>query len=328
MQKPSYRLKLGPTTVDSSIDWAPVAVDITVVKDMDVPIDILNVCLVGTNQLKIQRGDTASLELGSNGTLVRVMEGKVDNTSLTFTTAVISVFSAFSQLAHLRANEVYLDRQAGDIVKDLAQKAGVDIAENQAGINLPAYVVNQEKNAYEHCRELAEKCGFDLYCDTEGKLVFKKFNKRRGDHTLRFAIDILSVDTFFTEPPYDGVTVYGESPASSLGADTWSWFTKDFSSSRGSAGIEGGLLIRDPSIRVKESATTYSEAKLRQFKSRTTSGRITVLGKPEVKLGDAIEIKDCPNQEINNIFQVRSLRHLLDKEDGFITEIGFCGLGG
>jgi hypothetical protein len=327
MQQPAYRLRLGSTTVDSSVDKVPEVVELAVTKDMDVPIDILNVNLAGTSQLKIQRGDRVSLELGNNGALVQVMEGKVEDSSLTLTMVDVIAFSVFSQLVRLKVGEVYLKRQAGDIVKDLAQKAGVDIAEAQAGINLPVYTVNQEKNAYEHCRELAEKCGFDLYCNAEGKLVFKKFVKTKGDHTLSYGIDVLSIETFSWAPPYEGVTVYGESPASSQGADTWSWFTKDFSSSSGSAGKKDGLLIQDPSIRVKEAAATYAEAKLTQLKRRSISGRATVLGKPQIKLGDAIEIKDCPNQDANGIFQVRSLRHLLNKEEGFISEIGLCGLG-
>jgi phage protein D len=326
MHKPAYLLRLGATTIDSTVDKVPQVVELAVMRDMDVPIDILNVNLAGINQLKAQKGDGASLELGNNGTLVQVMAGKVEDVSLTFTGVVVSVVGIFSQLVHLRVDKVYLESQAGDIVRDLAQQAGIDVAEAQAGINFPSYTVNRGKNAYEHCHELAGKCGFDLYCNAERKLVFKKFIKTRGDHTLTYGIDVLSIDAFREAPFYDGVTVYGESPASLQGADTWNWFTKDFSNSSGSAGEKGGLLIQDPSIRVREAAATYAEAKLAWSKRMSVSGRATVLGKPEVKLGDAIEIKDCPNQDINGTFQIRSVRHLLNKEEGFVSEIGFCGL--
>ncbi len=327
MQEPAYRLKVGSSTVDAAVDKAPAVFELALIKDMDVPIDVLSVHLAGTDQFKVQRGDKASLELGSKGALAQVMEGKVEESVLTFTTGEITIFSPFSELVNLRVDEVYLGRKAGDIVSELAQKASVDVAEAQGGINFPAYAINQGKNAYEHCRELADKCGFDLYCNEEGKLVFKKFAKTRGDHTLTYGTDIISIDAFLKVPFYDGVTVYGESPASSQGNDTWSWFTRDFSSSNGSAGKKGGLLIQDPSIRVKEAAATYAESKLKQFKKMSVSGKITALGSSGVKLGDAIEIKGCPEKEINGVFQVRSLRHLLNKEEGFITEIGFCGLG-
>ena len=51
------------------------------------------------------------------------------------------------------------------------------------------------------------------------------------------------------------------------------------------------------------------------------------IGRPEVKLGDAIRLRGVPDDDANGSFQVRSVAHRLRKDTGFTTEIGFRGAG-
>jgi hypothetical protein len=64
------------------------------------------------------------------------------------------------------------------------------------------------------------------------------------------------------------------------------------------------------------------------LKDRATFGRLRLLGNPQVKLADAIEIKNAWKPELNGIFKVTSVRHIYNKADGFVTLAGFSGKGG
>jgi phage protein D len=56
---------------------------------------------------------------------------------------------------------------------------------------------------------------------------------------------------------------------------------------------------------------------------RAVRGRVLTIGRPQVKLGDAIQLRGVPDDDANGNFQVRSITHRLRKDTGFTTEIGF-----
>jgi hypothetical protein len=47
------------------------------------------------------------------------------------------------------------------------------------------------------------------------------------------------------------------------------------------------------------------------------------VGRPEVQLGDAIQLRVVPDASLNKTFQVRTITHRITKRGGFTTEIGF-----
>jgi hypothetical protein len=103
--------------------------------------------------------------------------------------------------------------------------------------------------------------------------------------------------------------------------------TKSFADYCGEAGTGTELQIEDAAIKTKAAADAYAQGKLTAISKRATSGTLKVLGAPNVKLGDAIEIKEMPDSAMNGIFQVRSVSHLLSKSTGFVTTIGWIGIG-
>ena len=73
---------------------------------------------------------------------------------------------------------------------------------------------------------------------------------------------------------------------------------------------------------------SLAAAKLGAIKDQSTWGRLKILGNPAVKLADAIEIQDAPKPELNGLFKVTEVRHVLNKQAGYLTYIGFTGQGG
>lgn len=324
--QPSYKASIASTTIDSAKAISGRLLSIFVEKSMDTPADKFEIALA-IDELKIKIDDRAAIELGYADKLTKVFEGIVDRIIPNITHVSIEGLSPFASLLTLRKDTTRLSQKSGDIVRYLAGEAGIEIATAEEGFELPYYVIDSRKNAYEHCFELAKKNGFDLYCNEDGKLVFKKFAKTRADHTFTYAKNLLSLQVFSSDILYEGIEVYGESPVSSKGNDTWCWFIKDFTPNKGSEGKkEKTLLIQDSIIRTKNAALAYAQAKLKALKNASLSGSAIIPGNSEVKLGDAVEFKDSPRDELNQVFQIRRIRHMLNKSLGFITEIGFSGI--
>lgn len=328
MQRPSYKISIGSTTIDSEKPSSGRLVSIFTEKSMATPADVFEIVLGVSSGLQINKTDKISIELGYSEKLIKVFSGSVDRITPDINHIVVSGFSPFAALLSLRKNITRLNQKSGEIVSYLANEAGIDISRVDDGFELPYYVIDSGKNAYEHFIGLAKRNDFDLYCDEEGKLVFRKFSKTRADHTFTYAKNILSIQVNSSNPFYEGVEIYGESPIDSKGKDTWCWYTRDFAPNKGSEGKkEKSLIIQDSIIRTKDSATAYAQAKLNFMKKSLVSGYAIVPGDPNIKLGDAVEFKGCPQGDLNQLFQVRQVRHTLDKDSGFRTEIGFCGTG-
>jgi hypothetical protein len=88
------------------------------------------------------------------------------------------------------------------------------------------------------------------------------------------------------------------------------------------------LAIQDGAVRTKDAADTAAAARLGAITDQAARGRLTLLGRPTLKLGDAIDIKNVPKTELNGLFKVTSVRHVYTKRAGFLTYVGFSGQGG
>jgi phage protein D len=317
MLKPVYKLTIGTTAVDSDSDIAAPVVSIQVEVDMDVPASRLAVTLGNANGLTIAEGDPISVELGYAGEgTSAVLEGTVRAAKSDVTTCQVEGLSPMTALLDLHLHQTYEKQTAGDIVSDLAGQAGLAMGDAQDGIEFPVYVVDDSKNGYEHARILAKKCGFDLYLDTENKLMFKPFEKTSADHTFEYGVNILDGKRRQEKPAYQRVEVWG---------DAVSWLTKSPGDFMGQAGSgEPLLLIKDRSIRTKAAAETSAQAQLQWIERHAHTGTVTVLGAPEVKLGDAIEIKGM--SDADGTYQVRRVHHRLSKTGGFVTTVGWMSL--
>ena len=277
----------------------------------------------------IKPGDPITIELTSGDASDKVMTAEVECINSSFGQTKITGRMGMQKLANTRLNLVYENQTLNQIVSDLAGQASVSTGQIETGSNYPYLVVHESKNLLKHILELAMREGMDLYFDTDNKLTVKKFNKSNADHTFYYGIDILDLQLFNHQPTSEHILIYGESPASNQGADTWHWLTKDLQPFQGEVG-EGikTLSIQDSAVRTKDAADRQAIAKLGAMKDQSTRGKLKILGNPTVKLGDAIEIKSAPKPELNGLFKVTSVRHIFNKRDGYLTFIDFTGQGG
>jgi phage protein D len=278
--------------------------------------------------VKVATGDAASLALGYGTSLTNVFSGTVDGIEPDLGYLRIRALSGIADLLRLRVNQVYENQSAGQIVSDLASQAGLTTGRLQDGLDLPFLVVDDSRSAYHWCRDLAERVGFDLYVTPAGELAFAAFDKTAADHQFTYARDVLSLRVTNLAPSFASVEVWGESPASSKGGESAGWLTRDFSRFVGRAGQGTVLRVSDPAVRTQDAAAAAANGRLAALTRQAVFGEAVVLGKAEVKLGDAVTFNDAPDERLKGVLQVKRVVHQFTKTDGFTTRLDLWGGGG
>lgn len=345
MLKPAYKLSIGrkagntPSLLGATsgvlgggkiIDTtdepqASTVVDLTVALDMDAPADSFTLVMGQVGSFRVSRDNEVTIELGyaDNGQLIQVMVGGVVSVAPGLTTSRVVGHSAAETLLHTFVDKTYESKTAAQIVRDLADQAEVDVATADDGITFPAYVIDGRRNLYRHMRDLADLSGFDLYLNADNELVFEKFTGGNTIHVFEYAKHIVALEVLHTIPSAAQVEAWGESPGGGP-EEAWAWLTKDFSGSKGTAGSgEPKFLLERPALRTGAAARTAAGAAQTRIQRRSIRGRLLISGRPEVKLGDAIRLRDVPEENLNQTFQVRSVTHRLSKRGGFTTTVGF-----
>ena len=278
---------------------------------------------------EITPGDAMTVELTAGEINEQVITAEVQSVWSTLERTLITGVTAMHKLSQTRLNQIYENQSLSQIVSDLANQTGVSTGQIDTGSTYSYLVVHESQNLLEHIRLLALRDGMDVYVDTDNKLTVNAFNKSSADHIFRYGMEILDLQISISNPVVNRVRVSGESPSSNQGTDTWPWLVKDISSFQSEAGDGGRLLvIQDGTVRTKDAADSLAAAKLGAIKDQSTRGQLKILGNPAVKLADAIEIRDAPKPELNGLFKVTEVRHVLNKRDGFLTYVAFSGQGG
>lgn len=266
---------------------------------------------------------------GSGGGPPLVFTGTVTAIEPALASLQVRALNGGAKLQALRVWEMVESQTAGDIVSDLASRAGVTTGAVEGGVSLPAYVLDGRRHAYQHIAVLAQLCGFDAYLTPEDELIFAPFTKTTADHTVVYADDVLELCLEDGAPTVKQVAVIGESPASSQGQETWHWLASDWSSYVGKAGSgDPVLLLQARAARTQEAAQAWADSLLDRATRGARRGTLDLLGRAEIKVGDAVAMTGAPTEALNGLYQVVAVRHRLDRAAGFLTTLDLIGAGG
>jgi len=153
MLTPAYKLTIGNKVIDTTDEpKASTVVDLKVVLDLDTPADVFTFELGNVGSFRPARDDETKIELGyaDNGGFTQVMKGTVETSEPNLTTTRVAGFSGADALLRTFVEQTYESKTAGAIVRDLADKAGLQVGTAEAGITFPAYVVDGRRSVYLH----------------------------------------------------------------------------------------------------------------------------------------------------------------------------------
>jgi phage protein D len=312
--RPQFALSIGGLSSDTA---SPVGLPVRIVvdRDMDTPADALRILFGQT--VDVTPGDPVELSLGYDEVEV-AFTGTVTDVRPSLTGAEVRALGGTLALMRLRTSAGYERRDAGAIVSDLANQAGMDTGTIDAGEVLPAYSVDKSVSGYTHAHALAVRFGFELYADREGKLMFHAPEAQGSAATYTYGRDVLSLAGTSRQADLQPA-VGGESPASDSGENTVHWLTID--ELKGAAADGSAALVLDPAARTQDLADRFA-AGLATVEQRTRQAiRLRVLGRPQAELGELVGADGDLAEGLTGSGYVRSLRHVLDVRTGWTTEL-------
>ncbi|WP_163541336.1 hypothetical protein [Occultella kanbiaonis] len=337
MLRPAYRLTIGDQVIDTTVEpKASTVVEIVVRSDLGTPADEVTIVAGQVGALTAVPGADARVELGysdADPALVVVFTGTVVAVEPDLRTTRIIAHSRADALLRTRMDRTFEDTTAGDVVRALADAAGVTVARADAGPSLHAYVVDGRRDACRHVRDLAALAGVDTYFTPDGELVFEAFGGTRSVHVLRYGEHVLEADLTRIRPVAGTVTAFGESPGGSRGDESWAWLTKDFTSFAGTSGTDAPtLLLERGSLRTAAGAATAAQALAEHLAATAVTGRVRIQGRPQLALGALVRLEDFPDRPDAGVpdgnHQVSAVEHRLEKTHGFTTDVWLRSLVG
>ena len=106
------------------------------------------------------------------------------------------------------------------------------------------------------------------------------------------------------------------------GETTAHWLTANDSDYRGSAGSgTPGHLVLGPVARTKDLADRFAAGRLALAARKGHEVRLTVLGRPQIDLGDSVASSDHADELLNASGYVRAIHHRFGENWGFVTDL-------
>jgi hypothetical protein len=262
-------------------------------------------------------GSTASLEV--NGTLV--FTGTVEDVETKGVRQLeITARDAATELKNESVTQVYREPTAEQVIRDVADKAGVTIGE----IDVPPEELLlrcSERPAANVIQDVTRLADAIWYIDEANELVVTT-SPEPAEHTLEKLKPETSAGLYAA--PYTRVRVYASTPISSTSpARTGGVGARPLLPSepiQATVGDDDGATYtaRPASVQTYQQAENYARKLLTEFQSQRGQGEIISLGREEIRPFDVIQLPplgDSPE------YIVAELEHSISNSEGFLTRI-------
>ncbi len=310
-------------------------------RDMDVPADSLRLDL--SERSGIALDDDISLELGHDGDNETVFSGKVVRLRPALDGVTVYALGRMNSLLNLHTAATYEGQTPGAIARDLIGQAGLEAGTVDDGPTLPRFAIDKRLNAYTHLKSLADRLGYELYANRDGAIMFHALGDAAGldaagggllaaaasavsallgggGEGYQFGRHLVASRLDSRPPAWGSVLVGGESPMSSQGDSAAHWLTVKDTDFQGRAGSDDPqALLLDLAARSKDLADRFAAGQLAVAQRMAKQVGLTVLGRPQVDLGDSLRVSDVPDDLFNGQGYVRFIQHRFGDEWGYLT---------
>lgn len=207
MLKPLLSLILGSLKYDSH------AIKTSVFLGLLPHVNRVEISFPGTVEIGASTGDEASLEMLSDGDMIRVLTGRISSIHKRLhTSQVLLVDSAFA-LANTRTAATYTKQDAGTIIRNLASDSDVDSRTIEADLPLASYVAHQNATTAEHVTRLTALSGCIAFISAEGDLNVIKRPTGQADSALLYGRELIHYHATENAGPRDQLVLIGNGPA-------------------------------------------------------------------------------------------------------------------
>lgn len=342
--QPTFSIQIGSLT-STSVNAVGGPVWMEIDRRMDTPVDALRMGWMTRSDMALD--DLVTIQLGHDDTNETVFVGQVAMVRPTLAGFELYALGKLRALVQARRAAVYDHQTVGQIVTDCIQQAGLTAGSVSSGPTLPRYAIDYRLSLYGHLRQLANRLGYELYGDRQGQVMCQPLGAAAnldagalgavagglsaiaggGSEGYRFGQQVLQA-TGMHRLASGGVQVGGESPMSRQGDTKAHWLTTKDTDLLGTSGSGASTrLILDPAARTKDLADRFAAGYRATGDRALHQVRLWVLGRPQVDLGDPINLADHPDAALNGEGYLRGVRHRFNSTVGFVTELTVA-LGG
>lgn len=302
--------------------------------------DIVDVFCWPSSKLKdVAVGATLTVALGPKDGEADVLTGEVSGVRLTPDGVALEGLAGSVALSRTYTSQSFIGLTIADIVKQLAQAAGVDVDGASGDTNLSAYAIDDRRSAWAHINDLARLIGADVTTTEAGKLKFiappagaggglggagaSIASQAAGAATsllggtgatgLRYGANVLDWRAATRKAP-DTAAVAAYGSASSSGSDKWHWLQSTLSAAGSGSTMLGYALA------TQDGATAAADANTARAKRATRRTRVTVVGDPKLRPGQTTQIADIPGDGGGDL-RIIAVEHVLDSEGGLVSHL-------
>jgi hypothetical protein len=296
----------------------------------------------GTDCAPLAPGDPVTVDLDSGGGMVRVFTGQVEESRISEKGQQVLALDNISLLREKEVEALYEDTSLTDLIKDLLRRIEVKPGDICPGPEVPLYLVHRRPDLHNHLHQLAEICGADIYCTGDGKLHVAAPGQGVEEHIYTSGVNVLHLELYQKQLPYDSVEVAGEGAGSSLSEDKAHWLNTEVATVCGQAALdeEGAVTtgslggkpryVREGALRSTEASEMSAKARMIWLASRLIGGRMQVYDAAAVMPGHTIRLKSLPEKHAAGqllahgyTLRVRRVCHQLSAENGLVTQLEF-----
>ncbi|MBS0371084.1 MAG: hypothetical protein JSS57_18020 [Proteobacteria bacterium] len=339
----AYQVQIGSVLASSKASESQrQLLQLCVDLNMDGPGAACSIELADSNVAPPSAGDTVTVKLDVGDGVQTVFTGMLADSVARATGQTLIAHGAIADLGRHEVEGTYDSVSADFIIKDLIGKIGASAGTISTGPDLSGWALHRGPTALGHLRRLAVLCGADLYADGDGKIHCTAPKNGAADHRFKFGETVIQLAIHKCSPAFDSIEVWGEGAASAKGADKAHWLSTDLAGVSAKAAVDSdgqvqaGKLgarpfrLREGALRSGEAVEAVAKAWATSLAARLLGGSLEVFATPKVQPGDLVSIDGLPADHAaanllgqGGMLRVRHVRHLLDRQRGTLTRLGF-----
>jgi hypothetical protein len=314
VSSPSYALQLG------SQRWTEQLVALRLELERAPRVDCLSLQLPAAAPLAAALGDGATLTLDSGEQREVVFTGVITSIVRSFDAIYVRALDAGGTLARYRPATTYEQLKVSTLISSLAADAGVDVGTLDAGPDLPFYVADPSRTAWEHVARLAALGGALARVSSDNQVQSIVVDATAAELALRYGRELLSLDWNQQLSAADSWTVAGEAGAGDASAPEALRPTNDFfAGNRPDGPTLGKRWSFEPALRTVKAAATASAAIVRAARAASEAGTLRMTLQPKLRCGTVIELQDLPAGLPAGPLWIGSVQHVLGVNGALTT---------